>query len=177
MMDRLRRVVTGHDAERRSIVIIDGPPGNRFGSDISGLAEVWNSEPGPLDGADVEDRAAGPVVVEPPAGGSTFRFFAIAPEDPTLSREEQEERAAAGFAAMGAAHTRRDTTRHPRMHETRTIDYIILLKGRVKLLLEDDERDLEPFDVIVQRGTNHAFINTGDEPALLAAVMVDAEIA
>ena len=69
-----------------------------------------------------------------------------------------------------------DTTKHPAMHKTETIDYIILLKGDVSLILDEDEVRLKPFDVVVQRGTNHAWVNHGDEPALLIAVLIDAEI-
>ena len=77
---------------------------------------------------------------------------------------------------MGASHERVDTTRHPSMHKTKTIDYIILLKGDVTLLLDNDEVKLKPFDVVVQRGTNHAWVNNGEEPALLIAVLIDSEI-
>ena len=62
------------------------------------------------------------------------------------------------------------------MHKTETIDYIILLKGDVSLILDEDEVRLKPFDVVVQRGTNHAWVNHGDVPALLIAVLIDAEI-
>ena len=62
------------------------------------------------------------------------------------------------------------------MHKTETIDYIILLKGDVTLVLDQEEVDLKPFDVVVQRGTNHAWVNNGDEPALLIAVLIDSNI-
>ena len=62
------------------------------------------------------------------------------------------------------------------MHKTETIDYIILLKGDVSLILDEEEVRLQPFDVVVQRGTNHAWVNHSDEPALLIAVLIDAEI-
>jgi quercetin dioxygenase-like cupin family protein len=62
------------------------------------------------------------------------------------------------------------------MHKTETIDYIILLKGDVTLILDNDEVNLKPFDVVVQRGTNHAWVNNGDEPALLTAVLIDSNI-
>ena len=62
------------------------------------------------------------------------------------------------------------------MHKTETIDYIILLKGDVTLILDNEEIDLKPFDVVVQRGTNHAWVNNGDEPALLIAVLIDSNI-
>ena len=37
------------------------------------------------------------------------------------------------------------------------------------------EVDLKPFDVVIQRGTNHAWVNKGDETAVLVAVMVEAQ--
>jgi quercetin dioxygenase-like cupin family protein len=62
------------------------------------------------------------------------------------------------------------------MHKTETIDYIILLKGDITLILDEEEVDLKPFDVVVQRGTNHAWVNNGNEPALLIAVLVDSNV-
>ena len=62
------------------------------------------------------------------------------------------------------------------MHKTKTIDYIILLKGDVTLLLDNDEVRLKPFNVVVQRGTNHAWVNNGTEPALLIAVLIDSDL-
>ena len=62
------------------------------------------------------------------------------------------------------------------MHKTETVDYIILLKGDVTLILDEEEVDLKPFDVVVQRGTNHAWVNNGTEPALLIAVLIDSDI-
>jgi len=61
------------------------------------------------------------------------------------------------------------------MHQTKTIDYIILLEGDVTLLLDEDEVQLKPFNVVVQRGTNHAWVNNGTEPALLIAVLIDSK--
>ena len=61
------------------------------------------------------------------------------------------------------------------MHKTRTIDYVVLLSGEVTMLLDKGEVDLKPFDVVVQRGTSHAWVNKGKEPALLAAVLIDAQ--
>lgn len=176
MLKDRRRIVTGHNAAGKSVVVIDGPPARFFGADARGLAEVWNTGGEPVLSQDATDRADIDVVLSPVANGSKFRFFAIAPEDPSLSDEEREARVAERFAAMGAAHERPDTSRHPAMHRTKTVDYIILLSGKVTLLLDEDERDLEPFDVVVQRGTNHAWINKGSEPALLVAVLIDADV-
>ena len=57
-----------------------------------------------------------------------------------------------------------------------TIYYIILLSGDVTLLLDEDEVRLKPFNVVVQRGTNHAWVNNGNEPALLIAVLIDSDL-
>ena len=46
----------------------------------------------------------------------------------------------------------------------------------VTLLLDNDEVRLKPFNVVVQRGTNHAWVNNGDEPALLIAVLIDSDL-
>ena len=61
------------------------------------------------------------------------------------------------------------------MHTTSTIDYVVVLKGGVALLLDEGEVALNPFDVVVQRGTNHYWINSGPEPALLMGVLLDAQ--
>ena len=84
--------------------------------------------------------------------------------------------AAEAFEKIGAAHHRVDTTKHPAMHKTDTIDYIILLKGDVTLILDQEEVDIKPFDVVIQRGTNHAWVNNGNDPALLIAVLIDSEL-
>ena len=76
---------------------------------------------------------------------------------------------------MGAAHERVDTSRHPAMHKTKTIDYIILLSGDVTLLLDEDE--VRPNHLICcTKGTNHAWVNNGNEPALLIAVLIDSDL-
>ena len=87
-----------------------------------------------------------------------------------------QDMAADAFEKIGAGHHRIDTSKHPAMHKTETIDYIILLKGDVTLILDEEEIDMKPFDVVVQRGTNHAWVNNGTEPALLIAVLIDSKI-
>jgi uncharacterized cupin superfamily protein len=91
-----------------------------------------------------------------------------------MSAEEIERLTAGIFEQLGATHTRVDTRRGPGMHRTKTTDYIILLSGEITLMLDDGEVDLKPFDVVVQRGTNHAWVNRGSTPALLAAILIDA---
>ncbi len=64
--------------------------------------------------------------------------------------------------------------RHPGFHKTDTIDYAIVLKGEIWALMDDGETLLRQGDVLVQRGTNHAWSNRTDEPAVLAFVLIDA---
>jgi len=181
MLYPVRRIVTGHDAKGRSVVVSDGPAGNIVSNPIRpnrGLTNLWRiSEMPPTNGAFVDPMAGPPIPLEPPAGGNVFRFFQIAPdkEEANLSPEERQKRAQAVFASMGAAHARVDTSRHPAMHRTESVDYIILLKGEVTLILDVGEVAMKPFDVVVQRGTNHAWANYGDEPALLCGILIDAE--
>ncbi|MGA2411298.1 MAG: cupin domain-containing protein [Candidatus Binataceae bacterium] len=161
-----RRIVTGHDAEGKSIIAIDGPP-------IAGA--YWLTAGAPADNTSPADTAGQVRRLEPPPGGSIFRYAAIPPEDPNVSAEERERATAKMFERMEASHCRADTSRHPGMHKTRTVDYVVLLSGEVTLLVDKGEVDLKPFDVVVQRGTNHAWVNKGKEPALIAAVLIDAK--
>ena len=165
----LRRIITGRGADGRSYVVADEEP-----RALGTFHEMWATDVAPA-GYGSEDEVAGRwVKLEPSDRGTVFRFFRVDPEDPVVDAEELERRAAKAFGSIGAAHCRPNTERHAYMHETRTVDYIIVLEGRVTLLLDDDEVELEPHDVVIQRGTNHAWINKGSEPALLAAILIDA---
>ena len=172
----MRRIITGHNKEGKSVITMDGPPARSIGEDVGGLFEIWNTDGSDIISTDSIDRADEEIILSPPNGGTKFRYFQINPLPEGVPDEMMQEIAADAFEKIGAAHHRIDTSKHPAMHKTETIDYIILLKGDVSLMLDDDEVRLKPFDVVVQRGTNHAWVNHGDEPALLIAVLIDAEI-
>ena len=172
----MRRIVTGHDKNGKSILTLDGPQARSIGEEVGGLSELWNTDGGEINSTDKEDRADQDIILSPSKGGTKFRYFQINPLPEGVPDDMLQEIAADAFEKIGAAHHRVDTTRHPAMHKTETIDYIILLKGDVTLLLDEEEVKLEPFDVVVQRGTNHAWVNNGNEPALLVAVLIDSKI-
>ena len=65
--------------------------------------------------------------------------------------------------------------RHPFMHRTRTVDYAIILQGEIDMLLDDSEIHLKAGDVLVQQGTNHAWVNRGVEVCRIAFVLIDAK--
>src|SRR5216684_7059619 len=100
-----RRIVTGHDAEGKSVIVIDGPP-TRFGA-------YWLTDASPVDNIRSGDAGLQVCTLEPSPGGSIFRFAAIPPEDPNVLPEERERRTARMFAQMDATHCRSDTSRHP----------------------------------------------------------------
>ena len=172
----MRRIITGHDENGRSIISIDGPPARSIGEDVGGLFEIWNTDGNDIISSDSSDRADEDIILSPAKGGTKFRYFQINPMPEGVSNEMMQEIAADAFEKVGASHHRIDTSKHPAMHKTETIDYIILLKGDVTLILDEEEVDLKPYDVVVQRGPNHAWTNNGNEPALLIAILVDSEI-
>ena len=60
------------------------------------------------------------------------------------------------------------------MHRTETIDYVLVLSGEIDMETDDSTIKLRAGDVLVQRGTNHAWINRGTEPARVAFILIDA---
>jgi mannose-6-phosphate isomerase-like protein (cupin superfamily) len=173
MLCPVRRIVTTNDADGRSKVLIDGEAGKKIGV----LTELWITDRTPANNAGHADNAERSDQLEPPRQGTLFRYFQIAPESLTahLPLEERRRLAREWFAEMRGSHLQPDTSRHPAMHKSKTTDYIILLKGQITLVLDTEEVDLKPLDVVVQRGTNHAWVNRGTEDALLMAVLVDAD--
>ena len=129
MERKLRRIITGHNEKSKSFVAYDGPP-----TEVRRLQTTDNS---PANNEHKDDAAKRRVGLEPPSNGSTFGFFWHLPQDPSKSVEEIEK------------------TARILMYKTKTVDYVVLLEGELTLLLEEDEVDLKPFDVVIQRGTNH----------------------
>ena len=139
-----------------------------------GLADFWTTGTMPARCDEFVAFGAQPARLEPPASGTIFRYFVIPPQG-DISTEAYKQAVKNMFAAMQGSHCQVDTRRHPAMHTTRTIDYVVLLRGNVSLLLDEgDEIPVRPLDVVIQRGTNHYWVNRGSEPALLMGVLLDA---
>src|ERR1700739_1575850 len=118
-----RRIITGNDENGRSRMVATDP------ARMNGItAELWRS-----DGGAAPQRAGMSPTLEPPEGGSVFRFFRVMPESyvAAMAADEVENLYAHHFAQMGAAHCRLDTNRHAGMHRTATLDYVVLLEGNV----------------------------------------------
>jgi len=108
----------------------------------------------------------------PPKGGTILRIIDFPPEprDP----EERRRRIAATFGGIfkDASHDKREG-KHPGMHRTQTVDYAIVLEGEIWAVMDQDETLLRAGDVLIQRGTNHAWANRSNATARIAFVLID----
>jgi uncharacterized cupin superfamily protein len=50
-----------------------------------------------------------------------------------------------------------------------------VISGEIDMLLDDSEVHLKAGDVLVQRGTNHAWVNRAKENCRIAFVLIDAK--
>jgi len=172
--ESMRRIVTGDNSSGKSVVILDGGPSSMFGDpNLGGLFEIWeDAASGPLDSRETKDLGATKPILGPRKGNVQVRWFVVSPPPAGVPREALNQVARDRFAEMGGAHHIKDQTRHPAMHTTETIDVICLLQGDVTLILDEGETRLKPGQVVIQRGTNHAWQAHGG-PALLLAVLID----
>lgn len=173
----IHRVVTGHAADGRAVVVHDGPlptvaeiqaiPGTVF-------HEVWATAgtPAPVDNG--ADPSTGPLRLPPPPQGTRIRFVDI-PPDSAEFLAQGAARMHDAFAQIGdvAASTVKAGSPHPLMHRTESVDYGVVIEGELTLVLDDSEVQLRPGSVVVQRGTNHAWANRSGRPCRMLFVLVD----
>jgi mannose-6-phosphate isomerase-like protein (cupin superfamily) len=176
MPRQIRRVVTGHDAAGRSTFIIDAPSPHVF-SRTKGSAivhELWETTNTPADNRGSKDAIARSHRLLPPKNGSVFRVIEYPPDSERLAAIAHEEKLPDDGSGRAAA-TDRNKPRHAGFHKTNSIDYAIVLSGEIYAMMDDGEALLTAGDVLVQRGTNHAWSNRTNEPAMVAFVLIDAE--
>jgi naringenin degradation protein FdeH len=150
-----RRVVTGHTPSSVSVVLSDGPvPVSReLPEDGVSFHEIWNTEGAPARITAVEDTepTQRSLAVPPPPRGTKIRINEFRP-----------------------GHLDERGLQSP-VHRTASVDYGIVLEGEITLVLDDSEVTLRAGDVVVQRGTDHAWANRGDTTARVVFVLVDGE--
>jgi mannose-6-phosphate isomerase-like protein (cupin superfamily) len=168
----LRRLVTGHDSTGKAVVVSDGQPDDLLIMAERGVAftEMWrfSSVPTALDAWGERDPGV-QLSIAPAPGGVNFRVVQFDPRSPEAVVDGE-----AAFAKMGSPDAYVPNARHPAMHRTSTVDFAIVISGSITLLLDDQDVTLAPGDVVVQRGTNHAWVNHASEPCLIAFVLTDA---
>ena len=145
-MSAPRRIVTGHDADGRSVVLSDGLAPRSHAIPGAVFHELWstNEMPAPVRAAEPREPTDRALVTPPDANGTVVRIVDLEPR--SLSP----------------------------MHRTESVDYGIVLAGAVTLVLDDGSATaLAAGDVVVQRGTDHAWANPSDDPARMLFVLVD----
>jgi mannose-6-phosphate isomerase-like protein (cupin superfamily) len=172
-----RRIVTGHDPDGRALVTQDAPPTRAVlvgGPGGPTFYEVWSTRETPA----VIDRASGEpaedgLVLGPPEGGTRIRVIDFPPEDDRIRTLTQAE-AAEKFGEMGGADAARAGAGapHPLMHRTETIDYGIVIEGELTLVLDTGETTVGPGDIVIQRGTSHAWANRSGANCRVAFVLI-----
>jgi len=175
---RFRRVVTGHDAQGQSIITSDAATPHIMpimGQPNFAVTDFWKTFSTPADNSDVTaaDPCALPIQVAPPASGSVFRVVQFPPD------KDWAAKAAAMGGAVAIDETAKSASkggevRHAHMHQTRSIDYAIVLSGEIWAVMDVGETKLVAGDVLVQRGTNHAWANRSNAPCVVAFVLLDA---
>jgi mannose-6-phosphate isomerase-like protein (cupin superfamily) len=169
----LRRVVTSLDKDGKAIVLFDGENPHKEVRPLRGNVSraLWSTNCAPAQMQGDIDRAAGVKMTSPTNGGTVFRIIDYPPTKPEQEKidvnarmhELKEEPSIKGLPP-----------RHPFMHRTRSVDYAIVLSGEIDMLLDDSEVHLKAGDVLIQQGTNHAWVNRGTEVCRIAFVLVDA---
>ena len=180
MPRQFRRVVTGHDADGKAVVVSDGPAPfvhvnpkepEWYSADIFRTGET----PARIV-SQTPETTLGPRRQMPTKNGTVIRINHFPPE-PEAVRNMTPEDSRRAFAALGneKASTFGKGGRHPLMHRTETIDYAIVMEGEITMLLDEGEVVLKAGDVLVQAGTNHAWSNRSDKPCVVCFVLVDGE--
>jgi hypothetical protein len=172
----IRRVITEDDANGRSRIVEDAAA-----SSIRSVPErpgyravnVWRTTSTPATIPE-RDSVLNHQGVLPPKNGTILRIIDFPPEprDPEALKRMLD--ATFGTIYADAAHDKREG-KHPGMHRTQTIDYAIVLEGEIWAVMDDGETLLRAGDVLVQRGTNHAWANRSASTARIAFVLIDAK--
>jgi quercetin dioxygenase-like cupin family protein len=142
-----RRVVTGLDRAGRSCVIIDDNGGIVDGERMT-TTLLWQTDRAPASNQGNEDAATEPSSFRFPRGGSKFVIARFPPSEALTSHG---------------------------MHASNTLDYGIVVSGRIILVLESGEVELNAGDIIIDRGVLHGWRNLWQEDAVILWTVLDAE--
>ena len=173
----IHRVVTGHSPDGKAIISMNGGlskvqeltaiPGTIF-------HEVWSTDATPVLVDNGADPTVGPLVLPPPKHGTRMRFVDIPPDTEEFLAEGAGKMNAA-FTEIGdaSASTVKQSSPHPLMHRTESVDYGIVIEGEMTLILDEGEVLLKKGSVVIQRGTNHAWANRSGALCRMLFVLID----
>ena len=167
----VRRIVTGHTPEGHSSIISDepAPQVNPGATPDAGSTVLWTTQSAPASNAGNGDAAPAGVrnPVPPPwRGGTILRMVDFVPAARAVP---------SATTLQGVHHTRERSARHAGFHQTDTVDYAVVLEGEIWAVLDEAETLMKPGDVLIQRGTYHAWDNRSDRVCRVLFVLIDAE--
>lgn len=172
---KVRRVVTGRQADGKSVFVSDEGVEPVTVSLLPGAEfhRLWGSDETPKLPTDGTPPSQNNYF--PPAGGFRWAFFTLPPASQQTVEGIDFEKAFAEFEEKlpgMAGHMEPDS---PGMHTTDTVDFEVVLSGEIVLELDDGaEVTLRTGDTVVQNGTRHAWHNRGEVPAVLAVGIIGA---
>ena len=172
----VRRIVTGNSGEGRSTILMDGWSPHSMslaGVPNFGVTDIWKTSTAPALNEGTADPLSGSIVLAPPANGTVFRIVEFPPDKDYVGKWKPD----VAFGSMGDSGTEaihQTSHRHEAMHTTNSVDYAFVLEGEIWAVLDEVVTCMRPGDVLVQRGTRHAWSNRSDRPCLMGFVLVDA---
>lgn len=177
MQRPMKRIVTGHDAQGHAVVAMDGAPPNIVElNNLPGTVfyELWKTYTMPAVLDNGPDPTLGALRLAPTAGGTVVRIVDIPPDTAEFLAHGAAKMQGA-FAQIGDVHasTVKKDSPHPLMHRTESVDYGIVIEGEITLVMDLGEAVLKQGDVVIQRGTNHAWANRSDKVCRIAFILID----
>ena len=172
MPGKVRRIVTGVNAEGRSCILSDMRlPTAPVAPGEPVRTGLWTTDSAPASNTGTRDPVPDGIMLRTPPvhrGGTVIRITDIAPDRQRRYDPEELRRRACKTTPDRSA-------RHPGFHATDTVDYAVCLEGEVWAVLDEDETLMRSGDVLIQRGTYHAWSNRSDAVCRMLFVLVDAE--
>ena len=143
---KFRRIVTKHDARGKASIWIDADATNhKFPNEKISSTLMWSTDHTPTLILSDEDEGDRILGSAPPLCGSRFTMMEFQPGNEAT------------------------------LHRTDTVDYVICLSGEIDMFLDESQFvTLRAGEVLIQRGTNHAWANRSDKPCRLAVILLDA---
>ncbi|MBQ5952347.1 MAG: cupin domain-containing protein [Lachnospiraceae bacterium] len=155
----IRRIITTHRPDGEAVIAEDRICPNRFvmgGNPLFVDNEIWKIEQQPASNAGDPVDPATSFTFVPPAGGNVCRILEI-PPDTTLGTDGEGNPV------------------KPLFHRTASTDYAVVLRGEITAVLDKQETVMRAGDIMVQRGSIHAWSNRTNEQCLMLFVLCGAE--
>jgi mannose-6-phosphate isomerase-like protein (cupin superfamily) len=170
----IRRFITGWGENGRSKIIENEAMEGKTLPERPGfrMANIWatTATPAPIKAPEETGKLFG---VHPPKNGTVIRVMDIPPQPKQAEASKAQHSVTRHQMFPDAIRDKGDTSKHPGMHMTDTVDYAILIEGEIWAIMEDEEVLMKAGDVLVQRGTVHAWANRSDKMARICFVLID----